>query len=299
MTTRQVALTGATGFIGSRLLERLVVAGFGVRALTRKAQPKRDGVEWIDGDLGDETALALLVADTDLAIHLAGAVRGVTRADFDAVNVAGARNFARAADYAGVARVLAVSTLAAREPSLSHYAASKREGEAVLRQFCDDATVLRPPAVYGPGDRELMPLLNQMRHGFAPLPHHRGRFSVIHVDDLVAAIVAWMESDVRGGTYELHDGKEDGYDWRTLRRTVAEVCGRRSVPIPLPRALLATAAMANVTLARLFGYAPMMTPGKVRELFHADWVVRESDFETDCGWRPALGLAAGLACTFT
>ncbi len=299
MTTRRVALTGATGFIGTRLLEALIDAGFDVRALIRKAQPRRDKVEWIVGHLQDETALALLVADADIAIHLAGAVRGATRADFDAVNVVGARNFARAAGHAGVARVLAVSTLAAREPSLSYYAASKREGEAVLRQFCSDATVLRPPAVYGPGDRELMPLLNQMRHGLAAMPAHRGRFSVIHVDDLVAAIMAWIDSDVRGGTYELHDGKEDGYDWRTLRRTVAQVCGRRSVPVPLPRAVLAAVAIANVALARLFGYAPMMTPGKVRELFHADWVVGETVFEHDCHWRPAIDLAAGLARTFT
>lgn len=295
MKSPRIALTGATGFIGPHLIERLLADGFTINALTRQSRDPRAGVTWIEGDLADEPALALLVADTDLVIHLAGAVRGATRAAFDAVNVAGARNLGRAAAQAGVARLLSVSTLAAREPGLSHYTGSKHDGEAVLRQFFDDATVLRPPAVYGPGDEELKPLFDLMRLGIGPMPAHKGRLSLIYITDLVDALVAWVRSDIRGGTFEIHDGTANGYSWKELRQTIGQVCGRRSVPLPIPRALLALVASINVGLARLLRYAPMISPGKVAELFHTDWVVSETAFEAATGWRPRVDLRSGIS----
>jgi nucleoside-diphosphate-sugar epimerase len=291
-------LTGATGFIGAHLLVQLIALGHRVQALTRRPRPAEQGLVWIDGDLDDEAALALLVADADIVIHLAGAVRGARRADFDAVNVVGTRALARAAAHGGVGRVISVSSLAAREPSLSHYAASKRDGEAVLRQFCADATVLRPPAVYGPGERELKPLFDLMRAGVAPAPRGRGRLSLIYVGDVVAALVTCMNTGIKGGTYEIHDGAQRGYDWQALRAAVTAVSGRRSLPIPIPRSVLEVLALTNLGCARVFGYAPMLTPGKVAELFHRDWVVRETAFTEACGWRPEVDLPAGLRLTF-
>ncbi len=298
MTMPRIAITGATGFIGTHLVAHLLATGCALQLLTRTPRPAQPNVTWIDGDLSDEAATALLVADSDMLIHLAGTVRGASRSDFDAVNVVGTRHVARAAAQAGVSRVLAVSTLAAREPGLSHYAASKHDGEGVMRQFCDDATVLRPAAVYGPGDRELTPLFDLMRRGIAPMPAHRGRVSLIFATDVVEAIAAWVRSDARGGTYEIHDGADDGYGWEELRAVVKAVTGRGSVRLPVPRALLETVARANVGCAKLFGYAPMLSPEKVNELFHHDWVVRDGGFEALTAWRPRFDLAAGLRATF-
>ncbi len=304
-----MALTGATGFIGTALLSHLTGAGWQVRALYRQRSGRTPatlpGVEWLPGELEDPDALCALVTGTDAVVHCAGAVRGARRSDFDRVNADGAGRVARAAARLSRApRLLLMSSLAARMPELSDYAASKWRGEEAVKAASDTLrwSMLRPPAVYGPGERELLPLFRCMAHGFAPVPSGApGRFSLLHVDDLATAVLRWLEADTGyGGTFELDDGRPGGYDWDA----VATLAGRalrggrpvRRVPVPLP--LLRLAAWANLGAARLFGYAPMLTPGKVREITHPDWVCDSHAFAVATGWRPTIGLESGLARTF-
>jgi len=304
--TSLVALTGATGFIGAALLSHLRGAGWRVRALYRprtgRVPPPMPGVEWLPGDLEDQGALNALVAGTDAVIHCAGAVRGASRADFDRVNADGAGRFARAAaSLPRPPRFLLMSSLAARMPHLSDYAGSKWRGECAVKASSETLrwTVLRPPAVFGPGDRELLPLFRCIASGFAPLPAGTsGRFSLLYVDDLATAVLSWLAAGTGDGlTFELDDGRPGGYDWDT----VATVAGRalragkpvRRIPIPVP--LLGLAAFANLGAARLLGYAPMLTPGKVREITHPDWLCDSHAFALATGWRPTIGLEPGLA----
>jgi nucleoside-diphosphate-sugar epimerase len=256
------------------------------------------GIAWAAGSLEDAWSLATLCDGASALIHLAGAVRGADRAAFDAVNVAGAQVAAQAAARAGTARLLLISSLAAREPSLSFYAHSKRGGEDVVRAEFPLATVLRPPAVYGPGDQELWPLIDGMRRGRGVHPGHPGRFSLIHVDDVVGAILAWLDDGGDGGTYEIDDGTVGGYTWSDVLAAVERVTGRRVRRLPVPRAVLAVLGFANQKAARVFRYAPMVTPGKVRELYHPDWVCRDGEFAHETGWRPRLDLQSGLRETF-
>ena len=157
----KIALTGATGFIGRVLLNHLTHQGFYVKALYRpgSSSPGKtiDSVEWIAGSLEDVGSLRTLVADVDVVIHCAGAVRGATLEHFKRINTAGVKQLVQSAVAQGVPRFLLISSLAAREPSLSHYALSKKLGEDVLAECGGEISwsVLRPPAVYGPGDREM------------------------------------------------------------------------------------------------------------------------------------------------
>jgi nucleoside-diphosphate-sugar epimerase len=271
-----------------------------VRALARRPVTPQAGVEWIAGSLEDAWALAALCDGASALVHLAGAVRGADRAAFDRVNVIGAQAAARAAMRAGVDRMLLVSSLAAREPSVSFYAHSKRGGEDAVRIEFPRATVLRPPAVYGPGDQELWPLIDSMRRGRGVHPGHRGRFSLIYVDDLVSAMLAWLDAGpgVDDGTYEIDDGRGGGYTWPDVLATVERVAERPVRRLPVPRALLAVVGYLNQSAARLFRYAPMVTPGKVRELYHPDWVCRDGEFGHDTGWTPRHDLESGLRETF-
>ncbi len=144
-----------------------------------------------------------------------------------------------------------LSSLAAREPNLSWYAASKRAGEALLAQRPDlDWVILRPPAVYGPGDREMLPVFQAMARGIAPVPGAAtARISLIHVTDLVTAVIACLASGAaRGQTLTLCDGKADGYDWRDMADLVAAVWGRKVRLWQVPRWLLDSAAWANVRM---------------------------------------------------
>ena len=301
-----VALTGATGFIGATVLSHLTGAGWHVRALYRprtgRIPPRLPGVEWLPGDLEDEGALNALVAGTEAVIHCAGAVRGARRSDFDRVNAEGAGRVARAAaSLGGVPRFLLISSLAARMPELSHYAASKWRGEGAVKAALEGMrwTVLRPPAVFGPGDRELRPLFRCIVNGFAPMPAGApGRFSLLYVDDLATAVLRWLEADTGyERIFEVDDGCPGGYDWDTVVTLAGRVlrAGRtvRRVPIPMP--LLGLAAWANLGVARLLGYAPMLTPGKVREITHPDWLCDSHAFALATGWRPTIGFEPGLA----
>jgi nucleoside-diphosphate-sugar epimerase len=301
-----VALTGATGFIGAALLRHLTGSGWRVRALYRpragRAPATSSGVEWLPGDLDDAEALGTLAAGADAVIHCAGTVRGARQADFDRVNAEGAGRVARAA--AGAARTprfLLMSSLAARMPELSHYAGSKWRGECAVKVASGNMrwTVLRPPAVFGPGDRELRPLFRSIARGFAPVPCGAPRrFSLLHVDDLATAVLRWLAADIGyGETYELDDGHPGGYDWPTLASVAARALrpGRPVCRVPVPVSLVGLVALANLGAARLLGYAPMLTPGKVREITHPDWLCDSHAFALATGWRPAVGLESGLA----
>lgn len=263
-----------------------------------------ESVEWVAGDLADRHALDTLVRGTRAVVHCAGAVRGVSGVDFDAVNVEATTRLAEAAaGRPSPPRFLLISSLAARCPGLSDYAASKRGGEVALERVGGDMrwAALRPPAVYGPGDRELLPLFRCLAAGWAPLPAQAdGRFSLIHVDDLARAVVAWLASPAAAGrSYEIDDGTHGGYDWPRILAIASRVlrAGRPIRRIPIGMGPLRVAAHINLFAARRLGYAPMLTPGKLREITHPDWVCDSGDFKHATGWAPQVGFEQGLAQT--
>ncbi len=297
-------MTGATGFIGTHLLAQLRVEGYVVRALTRapRASSAIDRITWVQGDLADGRGVDELLRGADAVVHCAGAVRGARPSDFDTINVDGTRRVAEAAAAAGVRRLLLLSSLAAREPALSMYASSKRRGEDALRSVDVRWTVLRPPAVYGPGDKELAPLFGLMLRGLAVVPGHSGRTSLLYVTDLVRAMSAWLRAPAERGAgecFELDDGTPGGYDWSDMIRIAQAVRGARIHRLDIPRAVLGAIAGANLGVGRVLGRAPMLSPGKVRELFHRDWVCRTEAIRATLSWQPEVQFAAGLRLTFS
>jgi len=297
-------VTGVSGFIGGAVAARLQAAGWRVRGLVRPAgRPARTAagsLQLVRGSLENFFSLVELVQGADAVVHCAGAVRGATREDFDLVNVAGLERLLRAvrASSPPPRRFIHFSSLAARQPHLSPYAASKKKGEVLLASQTAGLAwvVLRPPAVYGPGDREMLPLFRMMARGVALVPGDgRGRFSLLHVDDLATAVEKLLAAGVDGQVFELHDGKPAGYDWAEVMELVA---ARRQKPlrrlaVPLP--LLLPVAWLNRQAGMLTGRKPMLTPGKVRELAHPDWVCDNEKISRQTGWQPAITLEDGLA----
>ena len=303
---RVIALTGATGFIGSAVLNRLRSAGFQVRALYREASAAKriqdPNVRWVPGRLDDADSLRQLLSGADTVIHLAGVVRGAEWQHFKKVNTDGVARMVQAAKRMHPSpRFLLLSSLAAREPHLSHYAASKRRGEGCLASEGHDLdwVILRPPAVYGPGDREIAPLFQLMAKGLAPQATPRSsRFGMIYIDDLVEAIVALMGRKGWPQTVlEVHDGRSGGYDWSEIVQMVSRVVGRAVFGFKVPRLLIRSAALVNVGAAWIFGYAPMLSPGKVRELEHGDWTCDNAAITALSGWRPSTSLEDGIKKT--
>jgi len=301
-----VAVTGATGFIGGHVARALDAEGWRVRALVRRAGRGPDFATLMVGSLEDRDSLERLVEGVDAVVHCAGLVRAASAAEFDAVNGAGVGCLAAAAaNRRAPPRFILMSSLAAREPGLSSYGSSKRRGEQALARHGGGLawTVLRPPAVYGPGDRATLYFFRLYGHGLALLPGGAdGRLSLIHGEDLAAAVVALLASEAGAGEiFEIRDGHAGGYGWADLAAAAGRGFGRsRNRPMTrlvLPRALMDGLAVINQGFCRMVGGASRLSRDKVRELYHPDWVVRENPIAGLTGWRPRMTLDTGFAQT--
>ncbi len=302
--TGVVALTGATGFIGRALVPRLLAADWRVKALLRRPDSalEAEGVQAVRGALGADDSLRDLVAEADVVIHCAGAIKARSRAAFQEINAAGTAGLAATAAAAPQRpRFLLLSSLAAREPGLSDYAASKRQAEAEVARHAGnlDWVALRPPAVYGPGDQATLTLFKQFSRGQAFLPRPADkRVSLLFIDDLIEAILHLLERPRwQGDVIELDDGRPQGYAWTELAEIASAGLEKPVATLSLPRGLLWLPAAANEVLAPLLGRAPILTRGKLRELFHEDWVCRRQSGTALNGWQGHITFEQGFPRT--
>ena len=301
---KSVLLTGATGFIGQRLQSTLVKRGYRAEALVRPSSVSRarlnPGVILLAAELNDSEKLVAAVRRADAVIYCAGAVRGRTLDDFRAANIDGVANLVSSINQAALdIPFLLVSSLAASRPGVSDYSNSKYLGEQELVQNAGFPwTILRPTAVYGPGDREMLPILKLARKGIVtPTGPHGQRISLVYVDDVASACIAWLEHwrNCRQQIFDLDDGHPRGYSWREI----AEISsGGRHLSVRIPTWFLSVAARINLSSSRLLGRAPMLTPGKVRELTQSDWLCDNERFIAATGWRPEFDLENGLQTLF-
>ena len=301
MAGLKLAVTGATGFVGRHFVDGLKQPGITLLARRPDRVENPQNYSIVAGALEDETALAELVEGKDCIVHCAGLTSAISARDYNRVNGAATARLAKLAVRAGVARFVLVSSMAAREPRLSAYGESKRAGESELRRLAGDMdwVILRPPAVYGPGDKGTLPLIKQLTAKTAYIPGNvRSRFSLIHVSDFAAAMVYAMKiKKLSGGIFELHDGRGQGYGWADLARLAGQSLGYVPRLSYLPRALADLAGYAGLGLARVSGRRPFASPGKIRELYHEDWVARHNLLNEACDWLPKVEFADGFRTT--
>lgn len=289
-----LAVTGGTGFVGGRLIQLAVERGHQVRALTRRAQQPRHNVEWVEGDLGNRDALERLVRDSDAIIHVAGVINAPDAAGFEAGNVTGTLAMLAAATAAGTCRFVHVSSLAAREPKLSQYGASKARSEELVQGSGLDWVIVRPPAVYGPGDRETLELFKMARGGQIYMPP-KGRLSLIHVDDLGRLLLDLAEPDAPEKlVIEPDDGRPNGWSHREFGDALGEAVGMPARTISTPRLLLSVASKLDRLVRR---DRAKLTPDRVAYFCHPDWVVSPSRAAPNDVWKPQIATEQGLKQT--
>lgn len=288
-----LAITGATGFVGKRTVDLALAAGHRVRALTRRRQSPRDGLVWIEGSLENSESLARLASGADAVLHIAGVVNAPNHIGFIRGNVEGTERMLEAAASMGVRRFVMVSSLSAREPQLSNYGRSKERAESLVRKSALDWTIVRPPAVYGPGDMDMLDLFKLAKRGLALLPPG-GKMSAIHADDLARLLIALAESDPGRIIIEPDDGIHGGWTHEGFARAVGEAVGRPVRAFALPRAVMS----AGATLDRLFRRSgAKLTHDRVSYMCHPDWVADPAKRPPADLWRPEIETRAGLAAT--
>lgn len=295
VSANTVAMTGATGFVGAAALTAALARGYAVRALTRREQPPRAGVTWISGDLADRPALDRLCDGTDAVLHIAGATNAPSRAGFEAGNVDAVLHMIAAAKHCGVKRFVHVSSLAASRPQLSVYGETKLAGERLVATSMLDWTAVRPPAVYGPGDREMLELFKMARRGLVFLPP-RGRFSAVHVTDLARLLVALIPNHERttAEVYEVDDGIDGGWSHRGFARAIGAAVGRSIETFSVPAPLLLLGGYIDRIVRRKNA---KLTPDRARYFAHSDWTIDAANRPPRDLWTPRIETRDGLAQT--
>jgi nucleoside-diphosphate-sugar epimerase len=316
----RVLVTGATGFIGTALVERLIGTGHDVRALVRStsrtAALERLGVELVRGELSDRAVLARAIAGCERVFHVAGIVKALSASELFRANADATRNVAEACAAAATPPVLVyVSSLAAAGPALdgrprceedppapvSLYGESKLAGEDAVRALAAHvpATIVRPPIVYGAHDRELVPQLVRMaRLGVVVRTGRPKRYSVLHVSDLGDALVAAAERGrrVRGagpdGVYFLEDGAE--HTWDEIALAACAALGRRARVLPVPEVAGVVVAAGSSLIAAVTRVPSILSFDKVKELRQSAWTCTAARAARELGFAPQFPLAEGM-----
>jgi nucleoside-diphosphate-sugar epimerase len=287
-----LAITGGTGFVGSHLIDHALETGHTIRALARKPQAKRTGVTWIEGALDRPMSLGKLVEGADVVIHVAGVVNVPDRAAFAAGNIAGTEAILKATRLAGIRRFVHVSSLAAREPALSNYGWSKAEAETRVEASGLDWTIVRPPAIFGPRDHDLLDVFKAARTGYLPMPPAGTRVSLLYVEDLTTLLLALAETSTAPSIMEPDDGVPNGWDNRDFARAVGVAVGKSIRVISTPRAFLRLASAADRLVRRR---KAKLTRDRVSYFCHPDWVSHAPP--PPALWTPAVPTPQALAQT--
>lgn len=307
-------VTGATGFIGSHLVEELVKRGYRVTCLVRKTS----NLKWIEGldadilygDCENEESLRRLPSDLDIVFHLAGLTKARRDEDFFRVNGKGTENVLRAVtgQAAGLKRFVYLSSLAAVGPSrngapvnedlaerpVSSYGKSKLAGEEAVVKYRDSipATIIRPPAVYGPRDKDFYVLFRMLKKGFYP---HWGKcyYSLLYVDDLVRGlIVAAEDREAEGSKYFLSDGKV--YSNEDIVDEITDSLGARIMKVRIPRPIMTLLAGLNDRLSKKVS---IISGDRINDFKYSNWTCDSSKAAKDLGFIPKVSLKEGIKWT--
>ncbi len=308
-----VLVTGATGFIGSFLAEALLRKGYAVTCLVRENSDiswiRHLAVELLFADLADRGAYAHRLRDFDIIFHVAGRTKADSERAFFQANAECTRLLVTAAaeENPELKRFLLVSSLAAAGPSrdgrpltegeaarpVSAYGRSKLEGERAAAS-CGGSipvTVVRPPAVYGPRDRDFFLVFKAVQQGFFPY-WGRCSYSLIYVEDLVRGLILAAEkSEAAGKTYYLADRRV--YTNDDIRAALSAAVGRRTIRLRLPRSVLPVLA----AFVQKFQKKGIISADKMQEIRFPYWACSPERAAKDLGFGTEISLREGFTQT--
>ena len=270
-----------------------VAKGWQVRALARSDQIAENGVTWVIGALDQPERLAALVAGADAVIHVAGVVNATTRAEFEAINIRGTSALLNAVHALGVRRFIYISSLTARWSELSNYGWSKAQAENIIAASTLDWTIVRPPWIYGPGDKDTLDIFKAARGGLVPLPPN-GHISVLHVADLAHLLLALVNApEAYAQVYEPDDGSDDWTN-ASFVRAIGLAFNKRVAVLHLPKAVLLIGAYLDKLFRRS---GAKLTKDRVNYMTHPDWRVDPARRPPSTIWQPMVNTHTGVKTT--
>lgn len=311
-------ITGASGFIGGHLRDSLLADGYDVVALTRPGspEPKRGRAAAVEYSQPESLERVLAAERPELVFHVAGATKGVRYEDFERANVMPTRNLLEALrkQHPGVGRFVHISSLTAYGPStpdnpreehyerkpIEHYGKSKLEAELVVEAVGDELpwTIIRPPAVYGPGDVDNFELFRWAARRINLFYGNRARhLSAIYVDDLVRGIKeAALHEATRGKGYFLCDGRP--LTWEQYQQVIVEASGKRALLLDLPELCLDVAAVFGELATKLDQKPRLFNRQKALLGKQIAWTCSHTRARQDFDYRPLVDVKEGVQRTF-
>jgi dihydroflavonol-4-reductase len=306
----QALVTGATGFVGSHLVEALVARGTRVRCLARARSDRRwlpPTTEVATGSLDDPSTLATAVAGVDVVYHLAALTSARQPADYDETNHRGVvRLLDVMAARAPRARLVFCSSLAAVGPARSGrpltetdppapvgpYGVSKSRAEAAIAAANRDAVVVRPPAVFGPRDRDVLVAFRLVSRGMAiRTGPARQQLAFIHVRDVAQGLIRAGETPGAAGVYFINGGN---HSWEELIAAIGRAVGRQPLIVPLPAPLVRAAGFVAGSWTRYVGGRPFLTRERAWDLLQPNWTCDDSRARSELAYRPSVSLDEGM-----
>lgn len=320
----KAVVTGASGFIGSTLIEDLAAAGIDVYAVMRRTSDDSNlkGLKYtrVEGDLSDPESLKKAVKDADYVFHLAGAVTAADRAGYFRHNAEGSRNLAQAAAEAGqnLKRFVLVSSLAAAGPAksmeprtedhpetpVSAYGESKLQGEKEVLRFKDQyaISIVRPPIVYGPKDKGILVMVQTVANRLIPVIRgatETGQkyYSAVHAKDLCQGIMAAGLAPVdRVPSGEIfYVSSDEIHTYREIMETIARTMDIRTLSFPVPQTMVTAVAHALGQMGKFTGKSYPLNPDKLNELLPDYWICSNRKAKDQLGFTPKFDLKAGMA----
>ncbi len=314
----KVLLTGASGFVGSHVLDALRAHGLDTAILLRPSSGKSliashlSAVDVRTGSIDDPQSLRQALTGITHVIHCAGATKARRNSEFYEINQIGTRNVVAAANTQKISRLIHISSLAAAGPAtgekpareadpprpVSEYGRSKLAGENEVRAgAAGEFVILRPPAVYGPRDAEFLRLFKAIKRHVLPKTAQQP-LSFVFVHDLAQAVLQCLgHSKVVGNTYFV--AARETADANVMAKEIAWQTGTWTVPLPMPAALFWPICLAQEIMTRLTGKTSVLSLQKYAELRAPGWVCDPSRLENDTGFRCVTTLKTGIAQTYS
>jgi len=310
-----VLITGATGFIGSHTAELLLKQDYRVFGIIRdssRAKALPDGVESVVCPLFEPDSIIDLLKNADYFVHIAGLTKALNRKDFYNVNAESTKIWLKSLSIHSthLKKFVLISSQAATRPSsepidetveptpLTDYGKSKILAEKYAKNFMDKIpiTIIRPPAVFGPRDKDIFFYFKLASKGILPLVGDPDRkFSAIYVEDLASAILlAMVNPKSAGEIFFVTDGEI--HTWREFAEQVGSAIDRKKIKIHLPGISLWVAAFFDEIFSFILRKPALLSFQKIPELL-SPWVADSSKIENMLGFKPKYDLKAAVAKT--
>lgn len=313
-------VTGATGFIGSHLVDALnkLDQYSEIRCLVRDKEKWLENRPYtrVDGDLHNLKSLQNGLKDVDVLFHIAGRVSAPELKKLNYTNVEGTENIVRVAHKQGVPKIVVLSSLAAVGPSfqrpvteddplmpVSMYGESKKRMENMLSELEEDdvsLTIIRPPAVYGPREEQIFSFFKIASMGFAPkvsLGKKNGsqQISLVYVEDLVNGILTASEHRHKGNrTYFISSPR--GYSWDEIQDAVSRALGKKVRSLPISSKLIKRIGNVNEKIGSIIGHYPVLNQEKANEMV-MEWVCSIERARQELDYEPHFSLVQGIGKT--